>query len=701
MAADVKVNFLKGKDQLTSALVSLGGGFGGLTTGIQAASAAAVALGAAAAGVAVGSIRAFASFDDAMTSSLSIMGDVTEDLEERMSDAARNVAKTTRFSATESAEAFYFLASAGLDASQSVEALDDVARFATAGAFDLSTATDLLTDAQSALGLSVDDTKQNMENMNRVSDVLVRANTLANASVEQFSSALTNKAAAAARAVGKDVEETTAVLAVLADQGTKGAEAGTQFSIVLRDLQTRAISNKEAFEQAGVAVFDAQGEMRNMGDIVSELETSLSGLSDEAQKERLIDMGFTDRSISALMSLLGASDDIREYESALRDAGGTTEEVATKQLSSFSAQIDLWKSKVVDVGITIGETLAPYIQNFLEKAEPYMDAFSEWLEEKIPSAIENAQPFVDDLKEKVIEIWESIREWWEEHGEDVRETLKGLGKIFKRVFQEAWPVVASIFNAVAAIAGWAFGLAADKSRESNESMRRDANRTNTSVSGFLHGMSQTARGIFDFIAAVFSDDTEGMKHAAQLFALGVINMFRNLLGVAANVFLAVGEAFANSLQEHFPKGARIVWDWIERVYNWFRDLPGRVAGALVRGLVNAFKDAIASVDRFLRGWKPAFPDLGGLNPFGNMSFPGFASGMAYVDKPTVAVVGEGKEGEFILTENQLGRLLSRFAGQRTTGDSSGGGTTINASYHNSGEYEKMVNDISFAVSGAR
>ncbi len=154
-------------------------------------------------------------FQVAMTNSLAIMGNVSQAMREDMVTAAQAVAMQTRFSAKEAAEAYFFLASAGLDAAQSIGALPTVAKFAQAGNFDLALATDLLTDAQSALGLSVKDVTKNMKNMARVGDVLVKANTLANATVEQFSEALTTKAGAALRNLGKDVEEGVAVLSVL------------------------------------------------------------------------------------------------------------------------------------------------------------------------------------------------------------------------------------------------------------------------------------------------------------------------------------------------------------------------------------------------------------------------------------------------------------------------------------------------------
>ena len=148
--------------------------------------------------------------------------------------------------------------------------------------FDMARATDLLTDAQSALGKTVKDPIRNIKNMTLLGDQLVKANTLANASVEQFSESLTNKAAAAMRLLNITTAEGIAVLATFADQGIKGAEAGTAFSIVLKDLTTKAIKEKDAFKALGVNVFDSAGKFQKMSDIIGDLEMALFGLSDVA-----------------------------------------------------------------------------------------------------------------------------------------------------------------------------------------------------------------------------------------------------------------------------------------------------------------------------------------------------------------------------------------------------------------------------------
>jgi TP901 family phage tail tape measure protein len=377
---------------------------------LGATAANAAAGGLAALGVAtVASIKAFADFDAEMTKSLAIMGHVSDSLQDDMSDAAREVAKTTTFSANQAAEAYFFLASAGLDAAASIEAMPKVAKFAQAGMFDMALATDLLTDAQSALGLTIrDDAIKNMENLVRVSDVLVKANTLANASVEQFSTALTTKAGAALRALGKDVEEGVAVLAAFADQGIKGEIAGTQLSIVLRDLTTKAINNKSAFREMGIAVFDANGEMNNLGDIIGNLETALAGMSDETQKATLLQLGFSDKSLASLQALLGTSEAIKTYEGALREAAGTTDEVASKQLETLNAQLGLIKSAFVDLGIEIGERLEPTVTGLAEEvqlllaemvASPEFEAFivelTVAMEELLPSLIELLPPLTE------------------------------------------------------------------------------------------------------------------------------------------------------------------------------------------------------------------------------------------------------------------------------------------------------------------
>lgn len=309
--------------------------------------------------VGAASLVAFAKMDKAMTQSLAIMGDVSDMMRNEMQQAAIDLSLSTSLSMDKLAEGYFFLASAGFTAEQSLAALDEVNRFAVAGNFDMARATDLLTDAQSALGLTVDDTTQNMLNLTRVSDVLVKANTLANATTLQFSTALTRQAATSMRTFGIEIEQGVAVLAAYADQGIKAELAGTSYDRVLRLLSRSALDNAEAHKMYGLEVFDATGKMNSMVTITRQLEHAFKDMSTEEKVAALEALGFQARVQQAIFPLIGMSDEIERYEQELKNAGGTTEEVANKQLKSFVSQMRMAWNHVKMVGRDIGEILAP------------------------------------------------------------------------------------------------------------------------------------------------------------------------------------------------------------------------------------------------------------------------------------------------------------------------------------------------------
>jgi len=360
---------------------------------------AGVAIGVALAkglSVAVGE---YIKFNDKMVQSLAIMQTSVSE-QKAMAQTARDVASVTAVSAEQSAEAYFFLASAGLNAQQSIAALPQVAKFAQAGMFDMATATDLATDAQSALGLTVSDAGENLANLTRVTDVLVKANTLANASVQQFSEALTTKSGAALKVVNKDIEEGVAVLAAFADRGVKGAEAGDKLNQVLRDIPRATAKNKNEFAALGLEMFDAEGNMRNVADIIEELDRVLGPMSDEMKAATLDQLGLNRGVADAVKILSGAGDQIREYEKALRDSAGVTEEVADNQLESLKAQLGLAKDKFIDLGLAIIEEYEPAMLDAIKTTNAFLDM----LGGRLPNDIEYAGKAFDSII-KVLKIF--------------------------------------------------------------------------------------------------------------------------------------------------------------------------------------------------------------------------------------------------------------------------------------------------------
>ena len=337
------------------------------------------------------SVKAFIDFDEQMTKSTAILDNVSGPVRKRLEDAAKAIAKTTTFSATEAAEAFYGLFSAGLSAEQTISAIPVVAQFAQAALMDMGQATDYLVNAQSSLGLSMDDPIANMREMQRVADVLTETNNLATGTVEEFAEALTHKAGGALKTVGKDIEEGAAALAYLAEQGVRGSRAGESLAIFIRDV-SRAAGNAsfvDDFRKFGVEVFNAEGNLKNLADVVGEFEQALGPMSDKERAVTLEQMGLTRSVGDVIRQMMGGSGAIREYEVALRNAGGATQSVADKQMESLRSKIDIIKNRLNVLMIDFGEPVAIWL----------VEVFFPWFETKfIPALRDTALLVREDLR---------------------------------------------------------------------------------------------------------------------------------------------------------------------------------------------------------------------------------------------------------------------------------------------------------------
>ena len=366
----------------------------------RAVGKAAKMMGAAALIAAGASVKAFASFDDAMTRSTAIMSGVTKEMDERMRKLAITMSRQGVQSATQLAESYFFLASAGLDVQQSMAALPAVQQFATAGAFDMARATDLLTDAQSALGLTVDDAQTNLANMQRVSDVFVGANTLANASTEQFSMALTSQAGPAMKAYGIQLEEGVAVLAAYADQGIKAENAGNMFSRMLRLMTKGFQDNRGAWAKFNIDIYDVAGNLKPLATIVKDLTGAVGNLSTEQKVAALDMLGFQARSQQAILPLLGLSASIATYKEQLEGMAGITQEVADKQLKSFGSALKITWNNVKAVGLMFGEIISegmPAFQHFFSSLTDWMMANEHNFRSWAAAVVDNIKSVVDYL----------------------------------------------------------------------------------------------------------------------------------------------------------------------------------------------------------------------------------------------------------------------------------------------------------------
>lgn len=295
---------------------------------------------------AVGEIAgAFIGLDREITNALSIQNGRADAFEGRMRSMARALSTELGIPVQEVAEAFYFLASAGLSVEEQLTAMPVATRFAKAGMIDLGQATETLAQAFAIF-------KPQGRSMAEIADLLAEAANESQGTIEGLAAALTNKAGTAAVTFGQSMEDTVAVLAAFADRGIKGKVAGEQFSILLRDMSIRATKNADAFEAMGIKVNDAQGNMLPIIDILTNMQRAFAGLSDAQTTQALLDLGFTLRSQNVIRAALASGDAFTVMRAKLEDFNGSVDRVVKVQLSSLAAQLDILKAKSIDLGIS-------------------------------------------------------------------------------------------------------------------------------------------------------------------------------------------------------------------------------------------------------------------------------------------------------------------------------------------------------------
>lgn len=258
---------------------------------------AAISAGKQIVGFAEDSIQTGMSFDKAMSQVAATMGKTTDEITE-LRDFAQEMGATTAFSANEAAQALNYMALAGYDAETAMSMLPTVLDLAAAGDIDLARASDMVTDAQSALGLSLEETSTMVDQM-------AKASSKSNTSVEQLGDAILTVGGTAKNLAGGTTELSTA-LGIMADSGIKGAEAGTHMRNILLALNPTTKDAIEAFDELGINAYDANGDLRPLNDTFSEMAVRLADFDSQGRTEILSKM-FNKTDLAAADALLTAA----------------------------------------------------------------------------------------------------------------------------------------------------------------------------------------------------------------------------------------------------------------------------------------------------------------------------------------------------------------------------------------------------------
>lgn len=510
-------------------------------------------------------------FTSTMSEVSAISGATGEDFE-KLEACAREYGATTVFSASNAAEALKYMSLAGWDADQSTSALGGVLNLAAASGMELGAASDMVTDYLSAFAMEAGDAAY-------FADLLSYAQSHSNTTAEALGEAYKN-CAANLNAAGQDVETVTSLLEGMANQGYKGSEAGTAMAAIMRDITNGMKDGAIKIGETSVAVMDAQGNFRDLTDILTEVEAATNGMGD-AERAVALSSTFTADSTKGLNLILNEGmDNIAGYEEELRGASGSAEEMANIMNDNLSGDVAAMNSAFEELGLKIYDALESKLRAGVQFITNGVIPAIEWLGGHIPEvtiAVSGLGAVITAMN------WGTI-------SSKIAMVKGALVKLAAALGGISLPAIA-IIAVITAVA-----LAFTNLWKNNEEFR---NKITAIWDGIKAKFDEFGQGIVDRLNALgfeFEDITEVMKAVwdgfcevlAPIFE-GVFQQIGNILSAALDVLTGLFDIFAGiftgdwdmvwqGVQEVF--GA--VWDFVVATFeNWistFTSLADTVLG---------------------------------------------------------------------------------------------------------------------------
>lgn len=510
-------------------------------------------------------------FTSTMSEVSAISGATGEDFE-KLEACAREYGATTVFSASNAAEALKYMSLAGWDADQSTSALGGVLNLAAASGMELGAASDMVTDYLSAFAMEAGDAAY-------FADLLSYAQSHSNTTAEALGEAYKN-CAANLNSAGQDVETVTSLLEGMANQGYKGSEAGTAMAAIMRDITNGMKDGAIKIGETSVAVMDAQGNFRDLTDILTEVEAATNGMGD-AERAVALSSTFTADSTKGLNLILNEGmDNIAGYEEELRGASGSAEEMANIMNDNLSGDVAAMNSAFEELGLKIYDALESKLRAGVQFITNGVIPAIEWLGGHIPEvtiAVSGLGAVIAAMN------WGTI-------SSKIAMVKGALVKLAAALGGVSLPAIA-IIAVITAVA-----LAFTNLWKNNEEFR---NKITAIWDGIKAKFDEFGQGIVDRLNALgfeFEDITEVMKAVwdgfcevlAPIFE-GVFQQISNILNEALDILTGLFDIFAGiftgdwdmvwqGVQEVF--GA--VWDFVVATFeNWistFTSLADTVLG---------------------------------------------------------------------------------------------------------------------------
>ncbi len=348
----------------------------GFQKGIQSiGSGTAKILGGAATGIAAlggAAIKVGSDFEAGMSQVQAISGASGEELE-KLKEKAKEMGASTKFSATESAEALNYMAMAGWKTEDMLGGIEGIMNLAAASGEDLATTSDIVTDALTAFGMSASDSTH-------FADILAAASSNANTNVSMMGETF-KYVAPLAGSLGYSAEDTATAIGLMANAGIKGSQAGTSLRSIMTRLAKPTKDSQMAMDALGLSITDSAGEMKPLSEIIGDMREGFADLTEDEKASYAAMLGGQE-AMSGLLAIVNASDaDFEKLSGAINDCNGSAAEMAEIMQDNLPGQLTNLQSKLEGLGVSLYETMQDTAKDVVKEAQGMVqqlqDAFNE------------------------------------------------------------------------------------------------------------------------------------------------------------------------------------------------------------------------------------------------------------------------------------------------------------------------------------
>ena len=594
-------------------------------------------------GVGAAAVKTATDFEAGMSEVKAISGATGSEFE-ALKDKAIEMGAKTKFSASDSAEAFKYMAMAGWDASAMMDGIAGVMDLAAASGEDLATTSDIVTDALTAFGLQASDSAH-------FADVLAQASSNSNTNVGLMGETF-KYVAPVAGALGYSIEDTAVAIGLMANSGIKGSQAGTALRSTITRLAKPVGEAEKAVNDLGISMTNADGTMKPLSQTMVELREKFAGLTEE-QKAQYAAMLAGQEGMSGLLAIVNASDeDFQKLTDEINNANGAAEDMASVMMDNTAGAIEQLKGALESAGILIGEQLTPYIRKLAEWITKLVENFNKLSEEeqsqivkfglmtaaigpvllilsKVVSVVKSIIKVIGIVKGVLLPIINAV--FLLKNGVTTAFlAMEGFSKgtivVAKGISLLLNPITL-VIAAIGALVGVFVYL-----YKTNEDFR---NKVIEVWETIKEAIGNAIENISSFFTETLPETFNSAVEAIESFVNGVIEFFTVTIPEAFNTF--VNETIPNAINSivqwfeqlpymigyaigeligHFYLFATNLWTWIttelplivEGIIQWFAQLPSRIWGWLTGVITNVinwgtemYNNAVLAASNFVNG----------------------------------------------------------------------------------------------------